>query len=348
MRKFGRAMRIGKTNRSTGSLLHAIALTWLLSSAPAAGSEPSLVLQKSIPIPGVVGRIDHMDYDAAGGRLFVAALGNGSVEVLGVAASSVIASIRGLAEPQGIAFVADARKVYVTTGGSGELGVYDAASLGLLRRIQLGGDADNLHYDMAGRRLFISAGEAIRSLSVQDDVLSPAVALPGHPEGFALSPAQPLLYANVPVRGRGVFVIDRNRMSLLSRWPVGGPLANLFSNFPLALDENGRQLFVATRVPSALVVMDAGTGTQVATVRIDGDADDVFLDAARSRLYVSCGDGFIDVISRKNADSYALRDRIPTAAGARTSLWVAPTGTLYVAAPQRGDLPARILVFRAR
>ena len=150
-----------------------------------------------------------------------------------------------------MAYVADARKLYVTTGGSGECRIYDAASLALLRVVRLGGDADNIHYDPGGRRLFISAGDSIRSLSVTDDAVSPAAELPGHPEGFAVSTGQPWLFANVPIRSRAVFVIDRQRMKVLSRWPVGGPLSNLFSNFPLALEEDDGRLFTATRMTSS-------------------------------------------------------------------------------------------------
>ncbi len=320
----------------------------LVESAGPLAAAPAFTLEKTIPLPGVSGRIDHMDFDAGSSRLFVACLGDSSVQVVSVISGTITGKISGLSEPQGVALVPELRKLYVTNGGSGICGVYDADSLKALARIDLGEDADNIHYDAGRHLLFVSAGETIKAIRPAQDAVSASVSLPGHPEGFAFDAADPSLFVNVPGGARSVFLIDRDLMTVLHRWPAGGALSNLFSNFALGLDEKDKRLFVAARVPPSLLVLDAATGKQAASVKIDGDADDVFYDPGRSALYVSCGAGYLDVITQAGPDAYSAGQRVVTAPGARTSLWVPGTGTLFVAAPRRGNQDARILVYRVR
>ncbi len=115
-------------------------------------------------------------------------------------------------------------------------------------------------------------------------------------------------------------------------------------NFPMALD--GSRLYVGCRRPAKLLVIDTTTGRTLAALDCVGDADDVFVDAARSRVYVSGGDGKLDVFTAGAADRYE-REQIDTAPGARTSLFVPESSRLYVAAPARGGKPAAILVYAA-
>ncbi len=61
--------------------LHFILLSLLLLMPFSANPETSgsLALKQKIILPNVSGRIDHMDFDSAGRRLFVAALGNNTL-----------------------------------------------------------------------------------------------------------------------------------------------------------------------------------------------------------------------------------------------------------------------------
>ena len=120
------------------------------------------------------------------------------------------------------------------------------------------------------------------------------------------------------------------------------------ANFPMALDEAGRRLFVGTRLPALLLVYDIDTGKVVARQEIGGDTDDLFFDAARKRIYVICGEGRIDIIRQQDRDHYSLESTVSTAPRARTGLFVPENQRLYVAAPAVGASPARILAYRVR
>src|SRR5207244_1618301 len=49
------------------------------------------------------------------------------------------------------------------------------------------------------------------------------------------------------------------------------------------------------------------------------DTDDLYYDAARKRIYVAGGEGFISVFQQKDADHYQLLAKVPSALGARTA-----------------------------
>jgi DNA-binding beta-propeller fold protein YncE len=313
-------------------------------AAPTAPSDTSaavLRLVQTIQMPGVEGRIDHLAVDLAGKRLFVAALGNNSVEVVDLAGGRRVRSLSGFDEPQGIAYLADVGRLVVANGGSGAVDLLDGSSLERIASVRLGGDADNVRYDAAAKTLYVAYGEgALAAIDPAKGVKLWEVGLAGHPEAFALASSSGRIYIDVPDAGH-VAVVDRSSRRAEATWPVKGAGAN----FPLALDEANHRLFVGCRRPARLLVYDTARGTQTATVEIGGDADDVFYDPARRRLYVACGDGRVEVLEERGPDSYASLGRVATAAGARTCLFVPDLGRLYVAVPNRGGQQAEIRVY---
>jgi len=124
-------------------------------------------------------------------------------------------------------------------------------------------------------------------------------------------------------------------------------LAEARSNFPMTLDEANHRLFIGCRSPARLLVLDTAGGKTMAQVEISGDTDDLFYDAVRKRLYVSGGDGFIDVFQDESGHFNRLA-HVATAPGARTSLFVADQNRLYLAVPHRGAQKAEIRVFDVR
>jgi DNA-binding beta-propeller fold protein YncE len=302
-----------------------------------------MVLLRTIELPGVEGRIDHLAFDPERGRLFLAALGNNSVEVLDTQAGTHLKHLTGYHEPQGIAFVPDVHAVVVANGQGSGAQMIDAIDYRSLRTIALGEDADNVRYDAAAKRVYVGyGGGALAAIELADGRVAGRVALAGHPESFQPESGGPRIYVNVPSAGH-IAVVDRQAMRVVATWPVTGAKAN----YPMALDEEGKRLFVGCRRPAVVLVYDTGSGKQVASFPIVGDTDDLFYDAARRRLYVTGGDGFVDVFSTEAARYHRLA-HIATAAGARTSLFVQQQSRLYVAVPHRGNQDASVQVYEAR
>lgn len=315
----------------------------LVLSGLAQPSQPGLSLVKTIELPAVEGRIDHLAFDAERGRLFLAALGNNSVEVLDTQTGSHLKHLAGYQEPQGIAFLPDARAVVIANGQGSGAQMIDANDYRSLRTIALGDDADNVRYDAAAKRVYVGyGGGALAAIDPAAGRVAGRVALAGHPESFQLESGGSRIYVNVPSANQ-IAVLDRQAMRVVATWPVSAAKAN----FPMALDEEGKRLFVGCRRPAVVLVYDTGSGKQVASFPIVGDTDDLFYDAARRRLYVTGGDGFVDVFST-DAPRYDRLARIGTAAGARTSLFVKQQSRLYVAIPHRGNQRASVQVYEAR
>ncbi len=300
-----------------------------------------LRLVQTIPLPDARGRIDHMTLDPARHRLFVAELGNDSIAVVDLEAGKLTGRIKGIAEPQGVVYVPEFDQLFASSGETGSIVVYQGAELTPAREIALDADADNLRYDGAEREVYVGFGNgALGRLAAESDAHIDDIAVSGHPESFQLQTNGSLIFVNVPDAG-DIEVVDRNQRAKIASWPVAGARAN----FPMALDEPDHRLIVGTWDPPSLLVLDTRSGKELARTEICSDADDIYYDTKRRQLYVSCGQGAVDVLALTDATPKQIA-RIPTAAGARTSLFVPDQDRFYVAVPHRGEQQAEILVFQ--
>ncbi len=298
-----------------------------------------LELVKTVPLPKVEGRIDHLALDAKSGRLSVAALGNNTVEVIDLGQGKVIHRIEGLQEPQGILSLNG--EIVVASGGDGSCRFYDATTFKLARTADCKDDADNVRYDAEAKRIYVGCGGgALAIVDPEKGMKVGEIPLSAHPESFQLEAKGKRVFVNVPKAGH-VAVVDREKQIVTATWKISAA-----SNFPMALDEEGHRLFVGCRQPARLLILDTERGKELASLECVGDADDVFYDAATKRVLVSGGEGFIDVIRAEGAPNRL--SRVGTSAGARTCLLDAGTGMLYLAVPQRGSQTAEIRIYRAR
>ena len=318
-------------------------LVWSLgwTGPTAAGPAPPLVLEQKIPLGEVRGRIDHLAIDLARERLFVAELGNNSLGVVDLAAGKVLRRIDGLDEPQGVAYDPATDTVFVANGGDGSVDRFEGADLVPLEPIRLGADADNVRLDPGAPRVVVGYGDgALALLETASGKATAEIRLPGHPESFQLEHGGPRIFVNVP-DAHQVIIVDR----ATGRQVAGWGLRDARANFPMALDEADGRLVVGYREPALLAVFDTRSGAPVARRPACGDTDDVFFDAKRERVYLSCGAGFLDVIQQHGAN-YEEFARISTISGARTALFVPERDRLYLAVRASGGEGAAIWVFR--
>jgi DNA-binding beta-propeller fold protein YncE len=292
-----------------------------------AQSQAALEIERTIPLKDVTGRIDHMAVDVRRRRLFVAELGNGTVDVIDLAAGKVVHRIDALKEPQGVGYAPGADVLAVASAGDGSVRLFRGAALEPAGIISLGYDADNVRLDARTGNFVVGYGNG--GLAVIDPVkasVASRVALPAHPEGFRLDAEKRRAFINAP-DAHQIVVVDMDAGRQGGRWQI----PDFRSNFPMALDTAHGMAAVVFRKPSRLVIFDINAGTPSTTVATCGDADDVFFDAKRRRVYVSCGDGNVDAWQQ---DGSMLRhlNLIKTVSGARTSLFVPDLDRLFVAA----------------
>ena len=323
-------------------LLAAFASAFLPGGVKSAETGRPLVLERTINLDGVAGRIDHMAIDLGRKRLLVAELGNDSVDLIDLVSGKAIHRITGLRQPQGIAYLPQPDLILVASAGDGSVRLFKGEDASPAGMIDLGDDADNIRVDPTTGHAIVGYGDG--GLAVIDAAARKKIAdirLQAHPEGFQLHSRDGRIFVNVPDANQ-VAIVDLAAAKQEGSWQV----PNVGSGFPMAVDDTSAALAVVFRRPARLVLIDTDTGKIRASLDTCGDADDVFFDRTRQRIYVSCGTGKVDVFQQAGAD-YRLAARIDTSSGARTSLFVPQLDRLFVAA--RASLSgstASILVFR--
>jgi YVTN family beta-propeller protein len=288
----------------------------------------------------VQGRIDHLSIDVKGQRLFVAALGNDSLEVIDLKENKRIHTITGLAEPQGVAYIPSTNRLFVANAKDGTVRAFDAASWKMIKSIPYGEDADNLRYDSVSGNIWVGYGKGALGEFDQEGTKLADIELGAHPESFQLEKSGARIFVNLP-GSRKVAVVDRKTRSVSDSWGTGALLAN----YPMALDERDHRLFVVTRLPARLIVLDSSQGKRVATLSAVGDCDDVFYDERRQRIYAIGGEGGISVFQQRDADHYDELGRIKTVIGARTGFFSSELDNLYLAVRKHDSQPAEIRVY---
>ncbi len=322
-------------------------------AALALGQEPPsvdqpLILDRIIAVPGADGRFDHMAVDAKTGRVFASVYGNDTVAVLDVHRSREIHTISGgLDEPQGVAYLPDLNRIVVTNSGDGSCKVFDGTTYEPIATVKFADDADQLRYDPSRHLIYVGYGDgAIGTIdALTNKVTGENFELGAHPESFQLEQSGPRIFANLASQNQ-IAVINGDTRKI-TKWSLPGA----GTNFPMALDEKHRRLFVSARRPATLLVLDMDTGREVTRLPGAADSDDMWYDATRKRIYVPGGEGLIFVYQQADADHYSLLAKVPSTIGARTSAYFGQVGkhnSLYLAVPGRSNRGAELWVYETR
>jgi len=317
------------------------AILLLAGTALAYGqSNLPLRLEKTISMPEVQGRIDHMFFEAQSSRLFVAALGNNTVEIIDIKQGKRIHSISGLREPQGILYLSDPNRLYVANGDDGTLRIFDGTSYKPVSSTKPGDDADNIRWDQEEHKIYVGYGSGALAATDENGTKVARIQLDAHPESFRLEPRGTRIFVNLP-ESRKIAVVDKKTKSIVTTWGTG----DAFENFPMALDEANHRLFVVCRRPARLLALDIESGHIVGEWPVVGDCDDIFYDAATRRIYATGGEGKISIFQQHGADRYNKIASISTRKGARTSFFSPEARSLFVAARRQGSEAAAIYVY---
>jgi DNA-binding beta-propeller fold protein YncE len=279
-----------------------------------------LKLEKVIPMPGVKGRIDHLDINIKDKTAYIAAFGNNTVEVVDIQNGKVIHSIKGLDEPQGVGYIPQTNEIFVANGGNGDCYFYSAATFEKTGTIHLSSDADDVRYDPVSQSIYVGYGEGgIAVINALTHQQTGDVKLPAHPEGFQLDKAANILLVNLPDKNM-IGVIDLVQLKLIDKWTSNSPAAN----FPMAVDTINHYAFIGYRHPAKL--------------------DDLFFDDEAKRVYISGGGGFVNIFQQDGGNLFTQIANIPTRYGARTSLLIPQLKLFVVAERAESGNPAQLMI----
>jgi DNA-binding beta-propeller fold protein YncE len=285
--------------------------------------------------------------DLKGNRLFATPEGYKAVLVFELKSGKPIHTITGIGKPLAVLYREDLNRIYITDGDAGDVKIFDGKTYALLSSVKLLEDSDSIGYDEKTKYLYIDNGggdvhETYSMLSVVDTTAGKKLAdiqIDGDTlEAMALESANPKLYVNNKAKNQ-VDVVDREKRALVASWPV----TKCKTNVAMAFDEANHRLFIACR-SGEIAVLDTESGKEVAALPITKGVDDVVYDPGSKRIYAAC-DGNVDVYQQSGPDDYKLLAKVRTGPLGRTARLVPELKRYFVAVPQHGTDPAKILVF---
>ncbi|MDE2110100.1 MAG: hypothetical protein KGJ79_03080 [Alphaproteobacteria bacterium] len=268
--------------------------------------------------------------------MYLAAEDHGTLEVFNLATGKHEKTLHVVDTPHSIFFVPGTDRMIVTDSGNDLSPILDDTSYKVLGHIKLALGADSSVYDPSTGHFYIvsggkdvgmkvsylneidpKTGQLLRQLRFDSD----------HTEAVRAERHGNRLFVNIADKNY-VAVVDKTTFKVVARWPINGAQTNLC----MALDEPDHRLFVVTRNPTKMFVLNTDDGKTVATVDIPAIVDGVFYDSARKRIYVPGAVGEIGVYQQVDPDHYKELARVPSAEGAKSGLLVPQLNRFYVAA----------------
>jgi hypothetical protein len=324
---------------------------WLALAVSCQGQDHApLKLVATIPLPGLHdGDFDHFAPDVDGHRLFLTGEENEKVLVLDTNTNQLVHTIEDVKAPHAILFRKDLKKLFIVAGDASAVQEYDSDSYKLLGEIKVSIDADSIAYDPATHYLYVVNGgrEAHTPYSLISVIdtdnskkLRDIKIDTNHVEAIVLEKSGPRMFINLTGKS-AVAVLDRNKSEMSATWPL--PAGDKL-NVAMAFDEPDDRLFVITRNPGKLIVLNSESGKVITSLPAVGMVDDMSYDAEHKRLYLA-GDGALDVFEQKDSDHYALLAKVPGAFRAKTGILVPELNRYYLAVPHHENKDAEVRVY---
>lgn len=322
-----------------------------VQSQPAPAPQSPLTIKSHVDLPGYVGDFDHFAVDVAGNRLFLAAEDHGTMEVFKLSTLAKIKTVKGPIEtPHSILFMPDVHKLLVTETGKSLSHYFNSDNYAFEKPLKLVQGADSVGFDAPHNRLYLVTGG--KDVPMEDSWLEQVNPRTGkfinhlhfdaeHVEAMAVEQHGPNLFINVTDKNY-IAVLDKVTLKEKARWPIA---ATDGANCCFAFDEPHHRLFVVTRKPGNILVLNSNTGVELARFTGPGRVDAAEWDEKHQRAYVIGGEGWISVIEEKTPNHFVELPKLVTADGAKTSILVPERNELFVAVSP-GDTKAMAQVLR--
>ena len=310
-----------------------------LMAPPAAGdptAAPATLIGRSTSWkPQYSGDFDHFGVDTKRNKLLLAAEDHGTLEVFNLDTGAHEQTLTTFSTPHAILYLPEKDRLIVTDSGKGGTRVLDAATYKVLGYIDLAPGADSMAYDKATNLLYIVSGG--KDVDMKECYLNEVDPYSGkvyrklrfdsdHVEAVRVEEHGNRLFVNVADKNR-VDVVDKKTLQVIAHWPLTGAQTNL----SMGLDEADHRLFVGTRNPSKLIVLDTDTGKSVASLDAPATSDGLFYDNVHKRIYIPGGDGYLGVFQQNDADHYTELARVASAKGAKSGMLWKPLDRIYLA-----------------
>lgn len=335
-------MRLSLSAASAALSLLATASLAAPVTAPAAN--PVRIVGQTL-LPGYTGDFDHFAIDAKDRRLFLAGEEHGSLEVFDLRTGAHLKSLPGFEAPHSLLYLPKTGELVVIADAKSR--VLDAATLAPKRPLALGAGADSMAYDAPRRRAYVVTGGkdvdmttgALVEIDLYTGKIYGETKLDGdHTEALVVEQAGGRIFINQTDKNL-LDIVDKRSHAITARWPITAAAQNA----PIAYDEMTHRLFVVTRKPGKLLVLNADTGATLATFDAPARVDQLLWDAGDRRIY-ACGADGLGVYEQDSPDRYRDVGRVATPPASKTCIYVPSLRRLYFAAsPGKTQTPAALV-----
>lgn len=314
----------------------------------AATTQQPLRLTQSVPLPMLHdGDFDHFTVDLESNRLFSAAEENSKVLVFNLKTGQLIHTLTDVKAPHSLFYRDDLQRLFVVDGDLGVVRMYDGSTYKPLGNIGLRMGADSAAYDPATKYLYVVNGGHDGNLpncwlsvvdTTSDKKIAEAKLNSDDVEAVRLEAHGPRMFVNI--RGKNeVDVFNRKTLKLLATWPMPSDASKPTA---MAVDQAAHRLFIGTRAPGRLVVLDSDTGKVLEDEPAASMVDDMAYDAAHKRIYFA-GTDYLEVFQQ--GSNYPLLDKIPTGFRAKTAVFVPQLNRYYLGVPHHDGKTAELRVY---
>lgn len=337
---------------SLTALAAVVALAGCNTSAEKTDAKPAaapLTLAGTTDVQNYKGDFDHFAVDEKGNRLFLAGEENHELDVFDRKSGAIVKRLPGYGAPHSLWYTPATNELLVIDGEKPSP-VLDADTLQVKRSYALPKGADSAGWDPAAHHLWIvTGGKDVPQPDCNLIEVDPATGKTfasvhfdaNHVEAMAMESAGPRLFINVTDKNR-LAIVDRRAGKILAQWPI----KEAEQNAVIAYDEKTHRLFIVSRKPGKLIILNADTGATVAVLKAPERTDQMVWDADNRRIYVTGGEGYISVVEQDDADHYRETARVKSLPGAKTAILDSAQHRLWVAAsPGETGAMAKLMWF---
>jgi DNA-binding beta-propeller fold protein YncE len=285
------------------------------------------------PVPGN-GGFDYVAIDGAARRIYVS---HGTeVNVLDADSGKVVGTIGDTPGVHGAAIAPEFKHGFTSNGRENKVSMFDPATLQLIKKIDVGKGPDGIYYHEASKRIFTNnhGSHDVTAIDASTGDVVGTVKLEGDGEQ-AVTGADGMIYVNSENTNE-VVVFDPRSLEVKKRFPI--EVAKTPTG--LGYDAKTNRLFIGCRNEPKMVVMDAANGKIVGSFPIGTGVDYAAFDPSSKLVFLSCGEGVLNIFHEKSADAYEDAGAVKTQPSAKTLAFDPKTGKIFLSAAEYIETPA--------
>jgi YVTN family beta-propeller protein len=285
------------------------------------------------PVPGT-GGWDYLTLDSATRHLY---LSHGTqVDVVDADNGKLVGTIPDTPGVHGIAIASAFKHGFTSNGRENKVSMFDPSNLQVIRKIDVGKGPDGIFYDSVSKRVFTNnhGTHDITAIDAESGQVVGTVKVEGDGEQ-TIAGADGLLYVNIEDTDE-VVAYDPKSLTVKHRFPIG--VAKTPTG--LAYDAKTNRLFIACRKEPKMVVMDAGSGKVITSFPIGSGADWADFDPSSKLVFVSTGEGMLNIFLEKSANNYEDAGGVKTQQSAKTMALDSKTKKIFLPAAEYDTKPS--------